>query len=175
MEHDSKKYEPGPSDVDDIIEEERLAQAGVKGQMPAGTKSRTVSMNETHALEEKLEFDLKYVEQAVRESREARHSDHEGKYWHYHAQPLWQIVLFGLISVVLIIGQFWFPEEYIAMGEPWGPASTTALAWARLGAFFVGAYCAFMAWPRYRHIHQTEEEAREQAQFREKFHNKFRR
>ncbi|MBN2082073.1 hypothetical protein JW859_07680 [bacterium] len=72
--------------------------------------------------------------------------------WVYRAKPVGVMVVFATLAVLLIVGQFWLSELNDVLGRP-----VANIGWIRFMTFVTGGYCAFMAWPRYRHKSDTGE------------------
>lgn len=109
------------------------------------------------------------------EAKEARFTESESEYYKYKARPLWQTGLFGTLAVALIVGQIFMPEINEALGEPLGGTADGKLGITRMFMMFAGAYCAFIAWPKYKLRGQSDAEATAMAKSKEDFRRKFRR
>jgi hypothetical protein len=110
--------------------------------------SAALGPNEAHRRRvDFAEQGLQRIEEVIRDSREARYTDPEEKYWRYRAKPVWVSVVFGALAVLLITGQLWLGDLNAMLGGP-----LQYVGWWRVGVFFVGGYCAFIAWPHYVHV-----------------------
>jgi len=110
-------------------------------------------------------------EEAVRSNREDSFTTSESELMEYKSRPLGQVIVFGLLAVIFFSARFWlFPLDE-ALGNPLG----RNLGWITLCSMFVGAYCAFMAWPKYKYKGLSDEEHDERVKSREEFRKKFRR
>jgi hypothetical protein len=103
------------------------------------------------ALRRELEIEesgyLGVVARATAEAHEDRYTNPGERYWQYRAKPVRISLVFGAFAVLLIVGQLWLEDLAQALGGP-----LPYIGWWRLLAFIAGAYCAFIAWPRYVHI-----------------------
>ena len=106
-------------------------------------------------------------------AKEARFSESESDYYNYKPRPLWQIGLFGVSALALFAGQWFMPEINEALGDPFGWSIAGKLGIIRMLMMFAGAFCAFMAWPKYQHVNHSDEETAALAKYKADFRRKF--
>ena len=95
-----------------------------------------------------------------------RFTDDPSLYFRYELQPLSLMVPFGTIGLILLGGNFFLHPGIWMHGHD----DYTGLL--RMLMIFIGAFCIFMAWPRYRDIRTTPEEEQETEEIRERIRSR---
>ena len=114
---------------------------------------------------------FKHQAEAVETNREDSFTTTEEDLMKYTARPIGQIIGFGLAALVGMSAWFWMRPLNDALGDPLG----VYVGWVTFCTFLAGAYCLFMAWPKYRPRGMTDEEYDQRVASREEFRRKFRR
>jgi hypothetical protein len=80
------------------------------------------------------------------------YSEDEGKYFRYELKPLGVMLPFGTLGLLLVAGQMLVPYHL------WQVGRDDMTGYLRLAMFLGGAFCVFMAWPRYRDLRTNDAE-----------------
>ena len=104
------------------------------------------------------------VRKACRHTEQAdkRFSIDSERTFRYIARPLHIMVPLGTIGVLLFVLQHFVPAR------TWYVDAKDYTGYIRLLLILAGAYCLFLAWPRYRDMRVTDEEEAQTEEFRER-------
>lgn len=154
-----------------VDDESKVAKEALGPRNPDGSDPRYLGMKDALRREKTLEEGglLKLQERATATNREDSFTTTESQFMEYRTKPLRIVVGYGLVAVVLLSARWWLWELDAALGGPMG----TNLGWFTLCTMLCGAFCAFIAWPRYKSRGVNEGENDEMAKARNDFRRKF--
>lgn len=168
------EYRPEGTDaqLEDLVGAEKVDRSA----LPAAERTPVITVAQAEARE--VHFDYNRWTRSKKiysEAKETRFTESESDHYKYKLRPLWQTGLFGMLALAFLVGQWFLPEVNEALGEPLGGKWDGNLGIIRMCMMFAGAFCAFIAWPKYQHKGHKDDEAIAMARSKEEFRRKFKR